>query len=61
VLGTFTLGMFLKGTIFTIQGTYKGLAKVAVQCSADTFVVKIATFTKPETVGINTEKKLCGI
>jgi hypothetical protein len=26
------------------------LAKVAVQCSADTFVVKIATFAKPETV-----------
>ncbi len=24
-----------------------GLAKVAVQCSADTFVVKIATFAKP--------------
>jgi hypothetical protein len=28
----------------------KGLAKVAVQCSADTFVVKIATFAKPENV-----------
>ena len=27
-----------------------GLAKVAVQCSADTFVVKIATFAKPENV-----------
>jgi len=27
-----------------------GLTKVAVQCSADTFVVKIATFAKPETV-----------
>ena len=27
-----------------------GLAKVAVQCSADTFVVKIATFAKPQTV-----------
>jgi nucleotidyltransferase/DNA polymerase involved in DNA repair len=27
----------------------KGLAKVAVQCSADTFVVKIATFAKPKT------------
>ena len=27
-----------------------GLAKVAVHCSADTFVVKIATFAKPETV-----------
>jgi len=26
------------------------LAKVAVQCSADTFVVKIDTFAKPETV-----------
>jgi len=26
------------------------LAKVAVQCSADTFVVKIATFAKPKTV-----------
>jgi hypothetical protein len=32
-----------------------GLAKVAVQCSADTFVVKIATFAKPETV-IRNEK-----
>ena len=27
-----------------------GLAKVAVQCSADTFVVKIATFAKPDNV-----------
>jgi len=27
------------------------LAKVAVQYSATTFVVKIATFAKPETVG----------
>jgi len=27
-----------------------GLAKVAVQCSASTFVVKIATFAKPENV-----------
>jgi len=27
-----------------------GLAKVAVQRSADTFVVKIATFAKPQTV-----------
>jgi 2-polyprenyl-3-methyl-5-hydroxy-6-metoxy-1,4-benzoquinol methylase len=27
-----------------------GLAKVAFQCSADTFVVKIATFAKPENV-----------
>jgi hypothetical protein len=27
-----------------------GLAKVAVQCSADTFVVKIATFAKPQNV-----------
>jgi len=27
-----------------------GLAKVAVQCSADTFVVKIGTLAKPETV-----------
>jgi hypothetical protein len=25
-----------------------GLAKLAVQCSAETFVVKIATFAKPE-------------
>ena len=30
-----------------------GLAKVAVQYSADTFVVKIATFAKPETVSTN--------
>jgi hypothetical protein len=27
-----------------------GLAKEAVQCSADTFVVKIATFAKPKNV-----------
>jgi len=27
------------------------LAKVAVQCSADTFVIKIATFAKPQNVG----------
>jgi hypothetical protein len=27
-----------------------GLAKVAVKCSAETFVVKIATYAKPETV-----------
>ncbi len=27
-----------------------GLAKVAVRCSADTFVVKIATFAKPQNV-----------
>lgn len=27
-----------------------GLAKVAVQCSSDTFVVKIATFDNPENV-----------
>jgi hypothetical protein len=25
-----------------------GLAKVAVQCSAETFMVKIATFAKPQ-------------
>ena len=29
------------------------MAKVAVQCSADTIVVKIATFAKPETVASN--------
>jgi hypothetical protein len=36
-----------------------GLAKVAVQCSADTFVVEIATFAKPETVSgqANTTKQ----
>jgi len=28
-----------------------GLAKVAVQCSISTFVVKIATFAKPEKGG----------
>ena len=32
----------------TVHNT--GLAKAAVQCSASAFVVKIATFTKPETV-----------
>jgi len=31
--------------INTVPNT--GLAKVAVLCSADTFVVKIATFAKP--------------
>jgi hypothetical protein len=31
-------------------GGNTGLAKVAVQCSADTFVVKIATFAKRQTV-----------
>lgn len=31
----------------------RGLAKVAVQCPADTFVMKIATFTKPETASSN--------
>jgi len=30
-----------------------GLAKVAVQCSANTFVVKIASFAKPETVSVH--------
>jgi len=30
-----------------------GLAKVAVQRSADTFVVKIATFAKPQTVRVH--------
>jgi hypothetical protein len=30
-----------------------GLAKVAVQCSASTFVVKIATFAKPENVSVH--------
>ena len=30
-----------------------GLAKVAVLCSADTFVVKIATFAKPQNVSGN--------
>jgi hypothetical protein len=29
-----------------------GLAKVAVQCSASTFVVKIATFAKPKNVSV---------
>lgn len=40
-----------------LQGRWKittcynsGLAKVAVQCSADTFVVKIATFVKAQNV-----------
>jgi hypothetical protein len=35
-----------------------GLAKVAVQCSADTFVLKIATFAQPETVIGNTIAQL---
>jgi len=34
-----------------------GLAKVAVQCSASTFVVKIATFAKPENVRHKAIKK----
>jgi hypothetical protein len=33
-----------------------GLAKVAVLCSADTFVVKIATFAKPENVSVHCKK-----
>jgi hypothetical protein len=32
------------------------LAKVAVQCYADTFVVKIATFAKPENVMPHSKK-----
>ena len=36
-----------------------GLAKVAVQCSADTFVVKIATFAKPETVISKPKRQQC--
>jgi hypothetical protein len=31
-------------------GHNTGLAKVAVECYEDTYVVKIATFAKPETV-----------
>ncbi|WP_436417138.1 hypothetical protein KCV26_11540 [Petrimonas sulfuriphila] len=34
-----------------------GLAKVAVLCSADTFVVKIATFAKPENVRANSDER----
>ena len=34
-----------------------GLTKVAVQCSADTFVVKIATFAKPENVSDKCNKR----
>jgi hypothetical protein len=53
-----------------MQGTHTGLAKVAVQCSADTFVVnqnlvlrinicgKIATFAKPETVKLSKNPSL---
>jgi hypothetical protein len=37
--------------------TNTGLAKVAVQCSADTFVVKIATFANPENVMGKLSKK----
>jgi hypothetical protein len=36
----------------------KGFAKLAVQCSADSFVVKIATFTKPENVLCNKQLTL---
>jgi hypothetical protein len=39
-------------------GYNTGLAKVAVQRSADTFVVKIATFAKPENVGGNIVESL---
>ncbi len=40
--------------------TNTGLAKVAVQCSADTFVVKIANFAKPKTVieHVNSQQKV---
>ena len=34
-----------------------GLAKVAVKCSADTFVMKIATFAWRETVMIDQKRK----
>jgi hypothetical protein len=41
----------LNGEVETNTTAYNtGLAKVAVQCSSDTFVVKIATFAKPENV-----------
>jgi hypothetical protein len=33
-----------------------GLAKVAVQCSADTIVAQTTTFSKPETVSNNLKK-----
>jgi hypothetical protein len=33
------------------------LAKVAVKCSADAFVVKIATFAKRQNVSCNLRKK----
>jgi hypothetical protein len=33
-----------------------GLAKVAVQCSASTFVGKIATFAKPKNVSVMPEQ-----
>jgi hypothetical protein len=39
-----------KNTIVKARTTNTNCAKVAAQCSADTFVVKIATFAKPETV-----------
>jgi len=34
-----------------------GLAKVAVQCSANTFVVKITTFAKPGNIKSNLKTK----
>ena len=40
----------LQGRSRRIQAGNTGLEKAAVQCSADTFVVKIATFSKPETL-----------
>ena len=36
-----------------------GLSKVAVLCSADTFVVKIATFAKPENVMPHPKRRQC--
>jgi len=42
--------------VLIMQGT-RGLAKVAVQCSAETFVVKIGIFTKPETMISDTKKR----
>ena len=40
----------LQGLWTRTTGYNTGLAKVAVQCSADTFVVKIANFLKPQNV-----------
>jgi hypothetical protein len=45
----------MKSLIIDEQAYNTGLAKEAVLCSANTFVVQIATFAKPETFSSKAE------